>query len=159
VADLARRLAALPEAVRASLLPTEAVAYMALLLIDLNDVEPRVQKAYSQGFHKRYEAIRRAFGLSEDEDWAPGETPAESQALDAELKQTEGRIRAEALSLYAEKTGHPLLKEVAALGRSDPLALEKRRERGRQLLLGSPSHEAVAHQRAKGSIEEPEEEP
>jgi hypothetical protein len=44
-------------------LPAEAVTCLALFLIDRKDVDPRVQKAYSQDFHERYEAIRRAFGL------------------------------------------------------------------------------------------------
>jgi hypothetical protein len=131
-------------------LPAEAVTYLALSVIDQKDVEPRVQKAYSQDFHERYEAIRQANGLQEDEDPPQGAAPAELQALDAELEQVEGRIRAEALALHAEKMGHPLLKEIAALGRSDPLALEKRREGGRQWFFGPPDPAWAARLRARG---------
>jgi hypothetical protein len=131
-------------------LPAEAVTYLALSLIDWQDVQPRVQEAYGRDFHDRYEAIRQANGLQEDEDPPQGAAPAELQALDAEFEQVEGRIRADALTLHAEKMGHPLLKEIAALGRSDSLALEKRREMGRQWLFGPPSPAWAACLRAKG---------
>ena len=135
-------------------LPAEAVTCMALSLIDWQDVQLRVQEAYGRDFHDRYEAIRQANGLQEDEDPPQGAAPAELQALDAELEQVEGRIRAEALALHAEKTGHPLLKEIAVLGRSDPLALEKRRERGRQCFFGPSNPANAAHLRANGIAEE-----
>ena len=131
-------------------LPAEAVTCLALSLIDQKDVEPRVEKAYSQDFHERYEAVRRAFGLGKDEHWPLGEEPPEWQALDAEFEQVENRIRVEALTLRAEKTGHPLLKEIAVMGRSDPLALEKRREEGRQWFFGPPSPAWAARLRARG---------
>ena len=131
-------------------LPAEAVTCMALFLIDWQDVQPRVQEAYGRDFHDRYEAIRQANGLQEDEDPPQGAAPAELQALDAEFEQVEGRIRAEALALHAEKTGHPLLKEIAVLGRSDPLALEKRREGGRQWFFGPPDPAWAACLRARG---------
>jgi len=135
-------------------LPAEAVTYMALSLIDWQDVQPRVQEAYGRNFHDRYEAIRQANGLQEDEDPPQGAAPAELQALDAELEQVEGCIRAEALALHAEKTGHPLLKEIAALGQSDPLALEKRRERGRQWIFGPPDPAWAACLHARGTSKE-----
>ena len=135
-------------------LPAEAVTYMVLSLIDWQDVQPRVQKAYGRDFYDRYEAIRQANGLQEDEDPPQGVAPAELQALDAELEQVEGRIRAEALALHAEKTGHPLLKEIAALGQSDSLALDKRREEGRQWFFGPPDPAWAARLRARGTSEE-----
>ncbi|MCX5674499.1 MAG: hypothetical protein NTX87_05780 [Planctomycetota bacterium] len=144
--DLAFALAAYD----AQRLPTEAVTYMVLSLIDWQDVQPRVQKAYGRDFYDRYEAIRQANGLQKDEDPPQGAALAELQALDAEFEQAEGRICAEALSLHAEKTGHPLLKEIAALGRSDSLALEKRREEGRQWLFGPPDPKLAACLRARG---------
>jgi hypothetical protein len=131
-------------------LPAEAVTYLALSVIDHKDVEPHVEKAYSQDFHERYEAIRRAFGLGKDEYWPLGEEPAEWQALDVEFEQVESRIRAEALTLRAEKMGHTLLKEIAVIGRSDTRALEKRREEGRQWFFGPPSPAWAACLRAKG---------
>lgn len=131
-------------------LPTEAVTYLALSVIDQKDVEPRVQKAYGRDFHDRYEAIRQANGLQEDEDPPQGAALAEWRALDAEFEQAEGRIRADALALHAEKTGHPLLKEIAVLGQSDSLALEKRREEGRQWFFGPPGPAWAACLRAKG---------
>jgi hypothetical protein len=135
-------------------LPTEAVTYLVLSVIDRKDVDSRVQEAYGRDFHDRYEAIRQVNGLRDDEDPLQGAALAAWQALNAEFEQAEGRIRAEALSLHAEKTGHPLLKEIVALCRSDPLALEKRRERGRQCFFGPPDPANAAHLRANGIAEE-----
>ncbi|MGB2754660.1 MAG: hypothetical protein WBD75_01925 [Phycisphaerae bacterium] len=115
--------------------------------------ERRISEVYERNFKARFDAIRKKHGLGADEDWALGEGPPEAEALNAEFDATCGRVEAETLDEYADRTGHPLLKEAAELCRLDSLAFERRVEKGRQWFFGPPDAKWAKALRSKGIID------
>jgi len=115
--------------------------------------ERRISAVYKRNFKARFDAIRKQYGLGADEDWALGEEPPEEEALNAEFEATCRRVEAETLDEYADRTGHPLLKEAAELCRLDHLAFERRVEKGRQWFFGPPDAEEAKFMRSAGIID------
>ena len=115
--------------------------------------ERRISEVYERNFKARFDAIRKQYGLGADEDWALGEGPPEEEALNAEFEATCRRVEAETLDEYADKTGHPLLKEAAELCRLDRLAFERRMEKGRQWFFGPPDAKLAKLLRSEGIID------
>ena len=116
-------------------------------------VERRISEVYERNFKARFDAIRKHYGLEADADWALGEGPPEAEALNAEFEATCRRVEAETLDEYADRTGHPLLKEAAELCRLDHLAFERRVEKGRQWFFGPPDAEEAKFMRSAGIID------
>lgn len=76
---------ALYQAFRAEkLLPPEATYFLIAWAIEALAQE-RGDHLYETMYEKRFEMIRRAHGLREDDEWEPGKGPKEYEALDAEF--------------------------------------------------------------------------
>jgi len=115
--------------------PADAALKYVGMILEHKVAGDRIQEVYNRDFRERAEAIRKKHGLAADEDWPRGEGPPEDQALGAEFEAVCGRIETEVLREYADKTGHPLLKEAADQCASDRPAFERRLERGWQWLF------------------------
>jgi len=115
--------------------PADVALKYVVMVLEHKVAGDRIQEVYNRDFRERAEAIRKEHGLADDEDWPRGEGPPEDQALGAEFEAVCGRIEADVLREYADKTGHPLLKEAADQCASDRPAFERRLERGRQWLF------------------------
>ena len=115
--------------------PADVALKYVVMVLEHKVAGDRIQEVYNRDFRERAEAIRKKHGLADDEDWPRGEGPPEDQALGAEFEAVCGRIEADVLREYADKTGHPLLKEAADQCASDRPAFERRLERGRQWLF------------------------
>jgi hypothetical protein len=112
-----------------------------------------ISEVYERDFKARFDAIHKQYGLGADEDWTLGEGPPEAEALNAEFEVMCRRIEAETLDEYADRTGHPLLKEAAELCRIDRLAFERRVKKERQWFFGPPDAEWAKVLRSKGIID------
>jgi hypothetical protein len=130
-----------------------AMFWVRRALIDVGPGEDQIQSLYGSEFHDRFEAIRKKHGLTDEEDWAPGEGPAENQALNAEFEAAERRIHGEVLREYASTIGHPLIQEAADLYKTDRLAFERRVEKGRQWFFGPPDEALAKYLRSQGIID------
>lgn len=117
--------------------PADAALKYVVMILEYKVAGDRIQEVYNRDFCERAEAIRKKHGLADDEDWPRGEGPPEDEVLGAEFEAVCGRIEAEVLQEYADKTGHPLLKEAADQCASDRPAFERRLERGWQWLFGA----------------------
>jgi len=115
--------------------------------------EERVQALWAREFHDRFEAIRKQHGLAKDEDWLPGQGPAEYEALNTEFEEATDRVLGEVLGEYAVKISHPLVRQAAELYAADRLGFDRRVEKGRQWLFGPPDEVMTKYLRAKGIIE------
>ena len=115
--------------------PADVALDYLVMILEHKVAGDRIQEVYNRDFRERAEAVRKKHGLADDKDWPRGEGPLEDQALGAEFEAVCGRIEAEVLQEYADKTGHPLLKEAADQCASDRPAFERRLERGRQWLF------------------------
>lgn len=115
--------------------PADAALKYVVMILEHKVAGDRIQEVYNRDFRERAEAIRNKHGLADDEDWPRGEGPPEDQALGAEFEAVCGRIEAEVLQEYADKAGHPLLKEAADQLAFDRPAFERRLERGREWLF------------------------
>jgi len=125
----------------------------ALLLGSSGPGEERVQALWAREFHDRFEAVRKQHGMAEDEDWPPGQGPAEYEALNTEFEEATDRVLGEVLGEYAVKIGHPVVRQAAELYAADRLGFERRVEKGRQWLFGPPDEVMTKYLRAKGIIE------
>jgi hypothetical protein len=114
--------------------------------------EERVQALWAREFQDRFEAVRKQHGLAEDEDWPPGQGPAEYEALNAEFEEATDRVLGEVLGEYAVKIGHPLVRQAAELYAADRLGFERRVEKGRQWLFGPPDEVMTKYLRVNGII-------
>jgi len=112
----------------------EAICFVTVVLA--SQANDHTQKVYKREFSERFEAIREKHGLRADKDWAPGEGPEEYEALNAQFETACERVEYEFLQEYADRTGHPLLREAAELLATDRAEFMRRREVGRQSLFG-----------------------
>ena len=112
----------------------EAICYVHVMLS--REVGERTQAAYRRDFSDRFDAIRVRHRLGPDEDWPAGEGPEEYEALSRKFDAVCDRLEHKVLREHAERTGHPLVQEMADLFASDRDEFDRRREVGRLALFG-----------------------
>jgi len=114
--------------------PEEAICYVHVMLS--REVGERTQAAYRRNFSGRFEAIRVKHRLGPDEDWPAGKGPEEYEALSRKFDAVCDRLEHKVLQEHAERTGHPLVQEMADLFASNRDEFDRRREVGRLALFG-----------------------
>ena len=112
----------------------EAICYVHVMLG--REVRERTQAAYRRDFSDKFKAIRTKHRLGPDEDWLAGEGPEEYEALSRKFDVVCDRLEREVLRETADRTGHPLVREMAGLFASNRNEFERRREAGRLALFG-----------------------
>jgi hypothetical protein len=114
---------ALYQALRAEhVFPDDATYFLIAWAIEALAME-RADDLYETMYAKRFETIRRAHGLDEDEEWEPGTGPKEYEALDAEYADAVNAISRSTYQRFGEHKMADLLEK-------DPDEANRRYEAG-----------------------------
>jgi hypothetical protein len=100
------RLRAVQQIRKAGGLPPDAVFYLVVMAVE-GLAQERIDVSMSDGELKelgdRLDAIERAHGLEEDDEWEPGAAPPEWEALNAEWERVDDRITYDTYLTYDER--------------------------------------------------------
>jgi hypothetical protein len=91
-------------------LPDDATFFLIAWAIE-SLIEERLFAMYDNVYAKRFEQIRRAHGLAEDENWEPGEGPREYQDLYTEMETASHALARAAYQRFGEERMLDLLKQ------------------------------------------------
>ncbi|HEX2948113.1 MAG TPA: hypothetical protein VHV83_00845 [Armatimonadota bacterium] len=93
-----------------NVLPNEATYFLIAWAIEALAQE-RVDHVYDTVYAKRFESIRKAHGLRDNEEWEPGKGPKEYEALDKEFSQAVDAISRSTYQRFGEHKMADLLEK------------------------------------------------
>ena len=89
--------------------------------------DERIDELYDTQYESRFTKIKIAHGLAEDDDWEPGEGPAEYEALDQEFTQAAEALMQNTYQHFGEQ-------RILVHLRTDPVKANKQFEQGQKYI-------------------------